>query len=220
MNGSVQLFVWLMVLLPFFSAHSQKVIIPEVNPLNGKFDNFQITDENSDPSTYSLMQDSKGFVWSGNGMGLYRFDGIRHYRYPLGQGDSSLMGSAVISIFEDSGGNIWAGTYGAVNRINQSRGMVEHFLPDTSDVDSPDNIIQLIREDRRGQIWIITCRNIFVMDKETGDMNRLETDPLALKSGIDALMNKKNRFLEDRNGSVWIATDNGLYLNEIGRAHV
>ena len=213
MNGSVQLFVWLMVLLPFFSAHSQKVIIPEVNPLNGKFDNFQITDENSDPSTYSLMQDSKGFVWSGNGMGLYRFDGIRHYRYPLGQGDSSLMGSAVISIFEDSGGNIWAGTYGAVNRINQSRGMVEHFLPDTSDVDSPDNIIQLIREDRRGQIWIITCRNIFVMDKETGDMNRLETDPLALKSGIDALMNKKNRFLEDRNGSVWIATDNGLYLN-------
>ncbi|MBG0858753.1 MAG: response regulator [Bacteroidales bacterium] len=190
----------------------QKILYHNANNINARFDTFVIDNGKSDPAVTSIMQDRKGFIWCGTETGLYRFDGINYYKYSYGENEYSLHGAFLQSIFEDSNGNIWVGTYGALNRIDLNSDRISYFIPDTTDIISPDNTIRLINEDRNGLLWLITDRDIFTFDSESQSFTRFGIDSLAWRSGHNPIVCEYDRFLEDKSGRIWIATDNGLYL--------
>lgn len=200
--------------LSFNPAYNQKVLYPEINPVNARFNNFLIMNGKAAQAATSLFQDKKGFMWFGTENGLYRFDGFRYVEYGINNNnESGFAGYQVNTICEDSDGFIWIGTSGALNRLNQKSGKFNHFYPDTSDFPSGDNIIRYIAEDRGGNLWLITDKNIFRFDRKTNNRSMLGTDSLSW-SPAEKTFNVKDesdRFLEDRKGGIWIGTDNGLY---------
>ena len=200
-------------ILRFFpEASGQKILYPEMNPPSLRFENFQLYNGNGEPTTTCVYQDRKGFIWWGTEFGLYRFDGVKYRKFGIGRGDSMLLGYTVLSIFEDSEGNMWAGTYKALNRIDIKTGRVSHFIPDSTSGSGTANSIRLIREDRTGRIWLVTDRDIFTFNRKEEKFHRYTIDSLAWRSGHPAVVIETERFLEDSSGRIWIATDKGLYL--------
>ncbi len=101
-------------------------------------------------TTFSVFQDSKGFIWSGSLTGLYRFDGKNYIEYKNtgSKNDSTgFLGYRVNAIFEDSEGMMWIGTESALNRLDRRSGKFTHFVPDASGTSPVHNSVRLIRED-------------------------------------------------------------------------
>ncbi len=96
---------------------------------------------------YSIIQDSRGYLWLGtDGGGICRFDGSNFITYDVKNG---LAGNTVRCMLEDSKGNLWIGTDDGINiyngknffLINQTKGL-------------PAAPILDIYEDSRENIWI------------------------------------------------------------------
>ncbi len=199
--------------IPLFEGSGQKILIPEIMPADVRFDNFILNKGESEPTTMSILQDKKGFIWCGTELALYRFDGIRYKRYGIGRSDSTLQGFTVFSIFEDSRGIIWAGTAGALNRINPGSGIVSHFMPDTGDFASHDNTIRYINEDRTGMLWLVTERDVFTFERKSESFTRYPLISTAWHPGYVLISNDSERFIDDKTGRIWIGTDDGLYVH-------
>lgn len=202
----------LVFLVPHGNFFCQKVLFPELNPVNGHFDNFLIEEGRADPTTISLLQDKKGFIWSGTSTGLYRFDGIRYVKYGLGNNDSSLLGYMILCIMEDSEGTIWAGTFGALNRLDLRSDNISHFLPDTSDYASPDNIVRYVFEDSKGFLWLKTDGNIFRFDRKSEIFTSFKVDTAVIDPTSLESFTRADYFYEDKYGGIWIGSSDGLYL--------
>lgn len=94
---------------------------------------------------YSLMQDSKGFIWIGTKNGVSRFDGLEFVNYYLEDG---LLDNFCTGITEDSRGTIWVLTKFGMSRFT-GHAFVSYpykLFPDFSDF-IPDN---------DGNIWLFT----------------------------------------------------------------
>lgn len=78
-------------------------------PLPG---NVIISDEISNYHVNAFTEDSQGFIWIGTARGLNRFNSREYRQYFHNPSDSlSLASNAVTSLFTDSGGRLWVGTY-------------------------------------------------------------------------------------------------------------
>ena len=97
-NSQAKFFVWLVVLLSFvfLPAGAQKYF----------FDNYGIKQGLSEQKVYTLLQDSKDYIWLGTANGLSRFDGKRFENFTS---HDSLSNGGVKCITEDSLGYIWFG---------------------------------------------------------------------------------------------------------------
>ena len=103
-----KLFVWLMLLLP--------VTIPSVRAQKYFFDNYSIKQGLSEQKVYTLLQDSKDYIWLGTANGVSRFDGKKFKNFSSGD---SLATGGVRCIIEDSLGYIWFGHLnGGISRYN------------------------------------------------------------------------------------------------------
>jgi ligand-binding sensor domain-containing protein len=93
-----KLFVWLMFFLPV-----------SIIPLKAQkyfFDNYGVRQGLSEQKVYTLLQDSKDYIWLGTFNGLSRFDGKNFETFTF---SDSLATGGVRSIIEDSLGYIWFG---------------------------------------------------------------------------------------------------------------
>jgi len=101
--------VWLILLLSvsLLPADAQKYF----------FDNYSIKQGLSEQKVYSLLQDSKDYIWLGTANGLSRFDGKKFENFTS---RDNLASGGVKSIFEDSSGYIWFGHIngGGISRYN------------------------------------------------------------------------------------------------------
>ena len=109
--------------------------------------------------TYDMMQDRKGFLWFETMYGLVRYDGENFITYKYNPEDStSISFNDIISLFEDSKGNLWVGTWGGgINKFDVNTNKFTRFLHDPTNLQSvADNIIWSICEDNSGKIWLGT----------------------------------------------------------------
>ena len=80
------------------------------------FDNYSIKDGLSEQKVYTLLQDSKDYIWLGTANGVSRFDGKKFENFTS---RDSLATGGVKCIIEDSVGNIWFGHLnGGISRYN------------------------------------------------------------------------------------------------------
>jgi len=76
-------------------------------------------------SLYSMLQDSRGFLWLGSQDGLNRYDGSHFRQYhPDPKDRRAITGINVFGIAEDSQGNLWVGTEDGLNRYDRAS---DHF---------------------------------------------------------------------------------------------
>jgi ligand-binding sensor domain-containing protein/serine phosphatase RsbU (regulator of sigma subunit) len=112
------------------------------------FDNYSIKQGLSGQQVYSLLQDSKDFIWLGTANGLSRFDGKKFENYSSRNG---LAPGGVRCMAEDSLGHIWFGHMnGGISRFDGQ--VFEQAVFDSILVTGDVTSITLIRDN----LWFTT----------------------------------------------------------------
>ncbi len=104
----IKKFVWLLFILSVSHGpvSSQKYF----------FDNYGVKQGLSEQKVYSLIQDSKDYIWLGTANGVSRFDGKKFENFSSGDG---LASGGVKCILELANGDIWFGHLnGGISRFN------------------------------------------------------------------------------------------------------
>ncbi len=158
-KSQAQYFVWLILFLSFS--------ITRGTAQQYFFDNYSIKQGLSEQKVYTLLQDSKDFIWLGTANGVSRFDGKRFENF---NSSDSLAPGGVKCIIEDSLGYIWFGHLnGGISRFDGEKFEKASFdsLMITNDV---TGIAQI-----KDKIWF-TSRNdgAFMADFPITDINKIK----------------------------------------------
>lgn len=111
------------------------------------------------------------------------------------------------ALYEDDAGNIWLGTRGGIYILDQSRNIIDHYIPKENDNNSLSHIsVQDIFEDRTGDVWISTRAGFSHVNK-----NRQAFSYYQSESNNERYLNNAEIFaiLEDRKGDIWLGTESG-----------
>jgi signal transduction histidine kinase/ligand-binding sensor domain-containing protein len=137
----------------------------------------------------SLLAARNGALWIGLiGRPLFRWEGGRIVSL-----NKELGTLSAISMHEDADGTVWIGTRG--------KGLIrfDHGVPSTVDVGA--DIVQALRRDRRGGLWIGTPHGLLHRG-EDGHIDRYTQRDGLSHDNISAV-------LEDRDGNLWVGTRGG-----------
>ena len=162
----------------------------------------------------------KDHLWIGtDGGGLSRLDqhtgAFTHFVHGAAGGknnrDKNISGNYVLSLCEDAGGNLWAGTWGnGITVIGKDGKVFRTYKHDAADSNSlGGNNVYAITDDGAGTIWVATYgEGLNQFNTATGGFHHYKhvaSDPNS--PGSDRL----NTLLSDSNGILWIGTfDGGL----------
>jgi diguanylate cyclase (GGDEF)-like protein len=119
----------------------------------------------------------------------------------------------VASLFEDSKGAFWAGSFSGVRRWDAA-GRETRFEHDPARPDSlSPELVRAIAEDGAGRLWVGTLSGLDRLDPVTGRAEHFRHapgDPGSLSS------NRVSAALVDRRGRLWVGTQSGLNRLEPG----
>ncbi|MCP4147722.1 MAG: helix-turn-helix domain-containing protein [bacterium] len=182
----------------------------------------------------ALLQDKEQALWVGtDGGGLNRLVLPRkkgepvtfhHYRNEPGN-PHSLSDDIITAILQDSGGNIWFGTYtGGLDKLTPEaleivarsthtavpgKPRFLHYRNEPGDKKTlSNNFVSTIIEDSRGNVWVGTVGGgLNKYNKESNDFTSFVYD-----DAIPTSIGDNNIFsmIEDRGGNLWIGTVEGL----------
>ncbi|MCJ8322147.1 MAG: ATP-binding protein, partial [Colwellia sp.] len=157
---------------------------------------------------------SRGNLWIGTyDSGLNHFNPktqkFTHYRHQPGDANS-LSDDNIMSLLEDSQGNLWVGTGGGLNQFNPKTQQFTHYRNQAGDVNSlSDDDVWSFIEDSQGDFWVGTRGGLNHFNPKTqqfthyhhqaGDANSLSDDNVY-------------SLLEDSQGNLWVGTPDGLNL--------
>jgi ligand-binding sensor domain-containing protein/serine phosphatase RsbU (regulator of sigma subunit) len=110
------------------------------------FDNYGVKQGLSEQKVYTLLQDSKDFIWLGTANGVSRFDGKRFENFTS---RNNLGSGGVRCITQDSSGFIWLGhmSGGGISRYDGSK--FEQVVFDSVKITGDINSIVI----KNGKIW-------------------------------------------------------------------
>lgn len=176
-----------------------------------KFDRISLEQGLSHGAVYSIVQDTRGFIWFGTEEGLDRYDGyaitvIRHDP----ANPASLSSNDIGKILVEPSGIMWIGTWGnGLNRYDPKTYTFDHFQYNPDDPGSlSGNRIELIFRDSAGRLWIGTEKSGLNRYDEAGKRfiryHHDAGDPAGLSSDWIKTM------CEDDEGRLWVGTNEGL----------
>ncbi|CAN5617520.1 two-component regulator propeller domain-containing protein [soil metagenome] len=144
-----------------------------------------------DNNVWFLFEDSKQRLWAGavRSGGLYRLNNKDQF-----ESFDSLPELQCIA--EDAAGNLWAGNYSSLIRIDTLN--KKHRYYDIG------YTVRCIHEDAKKNFWVGTQEaGLLLFDRSTGTFKRYTTT-----DGLPS--NTILRMLEDKAGNLWLSTYNGL----------
>lgn len=134
-----------------------------------KFDHLSVEDGLSQGAVYTILQDSRGFMWFGTRFGLNRYDGheFRLFSHDP-QDSSSLPAYRVFALFEDHESTLWVATEtGGLARYNRNTESFTNFRNDPADPSSlSSNHTTCIFEDSAQTLWIGTNNGLNRFDRK------------------------------------------------------
>jgi diguanylate cyclase (GGDEF)-like protein len=178
-------------------------------------------------SVAAILEDRRGTIWVATiGGGLIAFSAEEAARpqprfvshQPNRDDPTSIASDAVLSLMEDSSGNLWVGTYRGLHRVLNPASLPSSFKRYQHDRENPRTLsadsVEAIAEDTNGMLWVGTYSGLNRFDPRTAAVTRYMPD--ARRRG-----SMTHEFIYDihvdRKGRVWIATwGGGLCLFEPG----
>lgn len=126
--------------------------------------------ENGLSSNYPtcIIQDSKGFIWTGTNNGLNRYDGYQSKVFKYNPNNNNTISENwITSLLEDSNGNIWIGTEGGgLNCYNTTTDVITRFTHKKNDSTSiSSNAVHRIYEDSKLRLWVGTSNGLNLLDR-------------------------------------------------------
>ena len=146
---------------------SQLSTVPETSPLVSqfspgqhlRFERISLEQGLSQSTVFTILQDSRGFMWFGTEDGLNKYDGYNFTVYKHDPEDpNSLAGNWIQALFEDDSGTLWIGSgEGGLSRYDRTADQFTHYRNDFQDPASlSDDDVTAIYQDREGVLWIGT----------------------------------------------------------------
>ncbi|MFN8330794.1 MAG: hypothetical protein U0T81_06185 [Saprospiraceae bacterium] len=125
--GLIRFFPLIVLLSIPKSAYSQS---PALKVIDNKIDLYS-------RGPISLLRDSKGFLWIGTKFDLVKFDGqSKEYFTHDSENPNSILGRAVMDIFEDKDRVIWISFVNGVSRYNPTTNSFENFTKENGGIDT------------------------------------------------------------------------------------
>lgn len=190
-----------------------------INKLDKYHIQFRQFKELADGNVSCFFEEVQGNIWIGtDGGGLHYWDRKQNtfstYRHNPAD-PHSISSDAVLSIMEDSKGQLWIGTWDGLNILDRNTGKFKRYLPDKNKPNSiSGNHISSIIEDKNGLIWIgVFFEGIDIYDPATGAFEKFRANAADENSLCD---NQVLKLYEDKQGFIWAATE-GHGLDRIQR---
>ncbi len=174
----------------------QLLLIAKYNAQHYNFKGISVEEGLPRSGAYSLLQDSKGYLWiTLDGGGVARYDGQHFKTIDLSNG---LPSRKVRAIFEDSKNTLWFGTTQGLCKYEKG-----HIKVFTSKNGLPHNYIRAISEDKNGHLIIGTNKGIASYDG---------TAFTTLNNETDSTFNSKIRTIHTtKNNITYVGSEEGLY---------
>ena len=166
----------------------------------------------------SIIQDSKGDIWVGtrdkglDHLSIYSNAPVKYTvsHYPPGEDDkSSLMGSYVMQIMEDTQNRLWIATNGGgLNLLDRKSKLFTHFNSSSDKNSLPSDNVTSLLEDKYGNIWVGTSGGLALMKEDTNGITFkvYKSDRYNPKS---LNMNGIYKLFEDSRGRIWVGINGG-----------
>lgn len=157
-----------------------------------------------------VFEDSRGVLWVGTAMGgLTTFDRVKKTFGPFLQ-PASLTQQYVNSMIEDRRGWVWVATMGrGIGVIVPGEKTIRTIVHSPGErAGLASNEVQVLHEDRAGNIWIGTRAGLQRYEPLSGRFLTVSEE-----DGLPS--NTIYGILEDRTGNVWVSTGSGLA--EVGK---
>ncbi|MCB9231945.1 MAG: histidine kinase [Bacteroidia bacterium] len=163
------------------------------------FQHFQVEDGLAQQTVYSILQDSKGYLWFGSAMGVSRFNGLR---FEVFTKEDGLAEEEIYKIFEDSRGRIWFN--GEKNLSWYEEGKFHNFRDTLNGKFSIQGIFRGFYEHTNGDIYIGTHHEGALIVRADGRLEKL--------SYTDESQNCISTFMPGPAGTVRVISKAGAFL--------
>jgi len=164
---------------------------------------YTIADQLASDSVYSVLADSRGFLWFGTDERLSRFDGYRFVNYGLPQG---LPHRFIEGIIETHAGDLWIATPRGLSRVTAGGGsarFVNYSLEQVGRAISPGAVIEM----RSGRILAATSQGLFESSTDASESIHFRESTLRRLDGLNI-----TDLVEDSGGGLWVATTTGVFV--------
>lgn len=164
---------------------------------------------------FSLLNDSKGFIWLGTGNGLFKYHPITkevvHYPSKYETDYNSPGGKNIVSLCEDYSGNIWMGSIkGGLTKLDVEKNTFYRFTPDK---DNPNSLsykyVSSIYCDSNNDIWVGTLDGLNKFNPAAGNFTIFKVE----QNNSNTINSNTIYCMYESHGSLWIGTKGGG-LNE------
>ena len=157
----------------------------------------------------AILEARDGALWLGTMKGLLVLDRERKQfvRYLKDPANShSLHDDDILSLFEDSEGNIWVGTQSGVSLVHPKPSFINRQHDPGNAHSLVHNNIRVVEVDSRGHVWVGTRRGLQCLDRKTGRFTTYQHDP---RDPHSLSNNYVTVIREDRAGTLWVGTGGG-----------
>ncbi len=161
----------------------------------------------------SLFFDQSQTLWAGtNGLGLICYTpATNNLIVSLNQPNRnfSISDNRIFSIFQDTQGVLWVGSFSGLNRLNANAPHFRTYRNDPEYANSlANNSVWAFEEDHEGKLWIGTENGISILNRKTGNYHHL----MNRQGNANSLPGNQIRTIRrDETGKMWIGTRyNGL----------